>query len=753
MSRFIKLPDSLKAWKINSVISQSNTQNSYSVTKRDYDGSIINGILTHISAYNERYNSENIKFFENEAKFLKTVSNLSISFTYQEIVFINNAAKNKADLYIITEKLPKLADLIKTKSFTEYEIIDFGIQMSTILELLESKNIYHGNISPDNIYLTIDGKYKLGGFSDFEGKIEDMSFIAPEIAKNGPADFTTDIYSLGLIMYCMANNNMVPFESNIIDRKTATAKRLDGMTVNIPENGSEKLKSVIIIACQLKNENRWKNAGNIKNALMSIQSELPENKPAAPVVAVPEKTDFDENVFDEYEYDDFSVVEPTAAQTVVEPKFEEIDNSSIEITPDTEEIDINTEEVFSNENATEEISASVEDAFEIADVTEIETSNTTVSDNTKNDDNAPADADESVFEETDYEDSDESTKDTNENNASQVVTTEADDSKEEITEDVFDNFDVDGSRNIKSKTVTKDYGSYFEDDNTKPMPVIKKTEVKNEEVFTNTTEQEDKKEKKKTPILLITVCVVVILLVLGFIGFCVVESINNNQDDTQPSTTATEQTTEATTEPTTEQPTTEPETTLPPTTVPEKTELMSVIGYGFSYAKELLEDAGFEVIQGEYRYNSKYESGYIFAQEPESGTMLAPGSKVTLHISAGPEETIPATEATTATESTTQNNDSKKDNTYIFPNSNSAYLSESDIKSCNRNELNIALNEIYARKGRIFKDSSLAEYFNSKSWYTPKYTSEEFSQNVTFNKYEQANLQLIIDEQIKKGYR
>ena len=63
------------------------------------------------------------------------------------------------------------------------------------------------------------------------------------------------------------------------------------------------------------------------------------------------------------------------------------------------------------------------------------------------------------------------------------------------------------------------------------------------------------------------------------------------------------------------------------------------------------------------------------------------------------------------------------------------------------------LNEIYARRGRIFKDSALSSYFSSKSWYTPKYTSEEFSKNVTFNNYEQANLQLMIDEQKSRGLR
>ena len=60
---------------------------------------------------------------------------------------------------------------MKTKTFAEDEVVDFGIQMSEMLETLEAKNIFHGNISPKNIFVTADGRYKIGGFTDFEGKM------------------------------------------------------------------------------------------------------------------------------------------------------------------------------------------------------------------------------------------------------------------------------------------------------------------------------------------------------------------------------------------------------------------------------------------------------------------------------------------------------------------------------------------------------------------------------------------------------
>ena len=69
-----------------------------------------------------------------------------------------------------------------------------------------------------------------------------------------------------------------------------------------------------------------------------------------------------------------------------------------------------------------------------------------------------------------------------------------------------------------------------------------------------------------------------------------------------------------------------------------------------------------------------------------------------------------------------------------------------------REELNLALNEIYARRGRIFSDESLDSYFRSQSWYTPKYDADAFAKNVVFNDYEEKNIALIRKVQVEKGY-
>lgn len=671
MSKSVKLPDCLKSWKINSCLSDEKGNALYKVSKKEYDGTVVSANLRYISITKDEYTSENIEFINDEVSFLKSICQSGDYYNYIDIAVNNNPAKEKIELFLITNELQTFEDVISNKTLDESEIIDFGIQMSEILEKLEANNIFHGNINPENIYVTSDGKYKLGGFSDFESQINDMSFIAPEIKRNENADFTTDIYSLGLILYYLCNNKTIPFMSDSVSKEDAINARFEGKAVNAPANGSEKLKSVIVIACQPNNDNRWKNASNIKNALTSIKSEIPT--PVKADVIVPETTDFSGNVFDEYEYEEFG-----------ETKTKEVDTPVI----DTKEASSETQDI--------------EEAIEI---------------------NTEIDSEEYI-----------ETKD------------DTGKTENKVTEKVI-NFDQASS--------LRDYGTYFNDEIEEFSEAANAINSNNNDEIVNydvvSFESDDsieKKENKKNNKIVIIMCIIIILAALGFVGYLIFNSIiannNTNPTETTVSVETTISSTTATTQPTTQAETTEPETTVAPD---DDVNVTPVIGYGYSYAKEVLEQEGFIVEIGEYKYSDYYEEGYVIAQSPDGDTEAKKGSTITLDISLGLKE------AETEPEAEASSNSQATDSSYLFANSDSAYLSQADVDALDRTNLNLALNEIYARRGRIFIDPSLSAYFNSKTWYTPKYTSDEFSANVTFNEYEEANLQLLINEQISRGYR
>ena len=66
-----------------------------------------------------------------------------------------------------------------------------------------------------------------------------------------------------------------------------------------------------------------------------------------------------------------------------------------------------------------------------------------------------------------------------------------------------------------------------------------------------------------------------------------------------------------------------------------------------------------------------------------------------------------------------------------------------ELKDYPEDILYLALNEIYARHGYIFRNEDLQNYFMGQVWYTPLVEGENFSDEV-FNEYEKENLKILL---------
>lgn len=106
------------------------------------------------------------------------------------------------------------------------------------------------------------------------------------------------------------------------------------------------------------------------------------------------------------------------------------------------------------------------------------------------------------------------------------------------------------------------------------------------------------------------------------------------------------------------------------------------------------------------------------------------------------------TASTKQTKNNTQDADDQQDETenseYILPESDTRYVEQDEIDQLTKNEVRLAINEIYARHGRIFENSELREYFESKDWYDGMIEPEDFDEDV-LNQYEKANVKLLAD--------
>lgn len=70
------------------------------------------------------------------------------------------------------------------------------------------------------------------------------------------------------------------------------------------------------------------------------------------------------------------------------------------------------------------------------------------------------------------------------------------------------------------------------------------------------------------------------------------------------------------------------------------------------------------------------------------------------------------------------------DEDYILSFSSERPVELSDLMGFDVMALRLARNEIYARHGRIFEDEYLKSYFESRDWYFPIYSSDDFPESL-----------------------
>lgn len=90
------------------------------------------------------------------------------------------------------------------------------------------------------------------------------------------------------------------------------------------------------------------------------------------------------------------------------------------------------------------------------------------------------------------------------------------------------------------------------------------------------------------------------------------------------------------------------------------------------------------------------------------------------------------------------------DDGYIFPDADSSYVSKSSVKKLSDEELQYAVNEIYARHGLKFTKKLNKERFEKKAWYVGSVDDQD---DISLNKYEKKNVDIMAAELKKRGLR
>lgn len=89
---------------------------------------------------------------------------------------------------------------------------------------------------------------------------------------------------------------------------------------------------------------------------------------------------------------------------------------------------------------------------------------------------------------------------------------------------------------------------------------------------------------------------------------------------------------------------------------------------------------------------------------------------------------------------------------FVLPDSDRRLVTENDLENLSPLECRIARNEIYARRGRLFADEQLQNYFDVCTWYRGEISGEDFSLDM-LSDIERENTEFISAYEEKMGYK
>ena len=204
----------------------------------------------------------------------------------------------------------------------------------------------HGNIHPENIFVSADGSPWLGERAKHapgEWTTDELEYMAPELFWYGEGDERADVYSVGLMLYAGVTRGRLPFFTRPAAdmtnelRAAALRRRMNGEAVPIPTIAGEKLGAVLRKALEFDPQGRYADTVELSMALEACVGE--GDAAARAMFGKPERELSDvertmAGILASYNSDDTSVPEPAEPEPEAPEIPEAPDEAAGEAAPD-----------------------------------------------------------------------------------------------------------------------------------------------------------------------------------------------------------------------------------------------------------------------------------------------------------------------------------------------------------------------------------------------------------------------------------
>lgn len=198
--------------------------------------------------------------------------------TYYDYKIVENSEKLRYDLYIRMDYLSSIGQMFTESPLRIRDLLYISIDICDALEWCHKNKRVHNNLNLNNIFSSSQGRYVLGDFAFSENRENEVQyFIAPELAFGEKPSQTSDIYSLGMVMYVLLNDGKPPFaESDSAEDIKAAVKRLKSGEVPALSDAVNHRLAEVVSKCLAPKESRYSSVEELRNALFFLLKSMPK---------------------------------------------------------------------------------------------------------------------------------------------------------------------------------------------------------------------------------------------------------------------------------------------------------------------------------------------------------------------------------------------------------------------------------------------------------------------------------------------
>ena len=209
-------------YEVQELIGSGGMANVYKAVMRGQNGPVPAGTVVAVKVLRQEYmhDPDLVRRFKNESKAISLLN-------HPNIVKVYDVSVNDDLQYIVMEYVDgmTLREYLNQRGgrLTNRETVHFISQILKALEHAHANGVVHRDIKPQNIMLLDNGQLRMMDFGIarisraenqlLSGKaMGSVHYISPEQAKGDETDCTSDIYSVGVMMYEMLSGQL-PFDA------------------------------------------------------------------------------------------------------------------------------------------------------------------------------------------------------------------------------------------------------------------------------------------------------------------------------------------------------------------------------------------------------------------------------------------------------------------------------------------------------------------------------------------------------------